>query len=310
MTLVGYAQQDASFTHYKFNQLYYNAGYAGISGATTFKLLHRSQWLGYSADFDKGGSQSSQMFSADVPLLAFNGGVGFTVITDKIGPMRNTSTQLSLSKHAKIGKGKLGLGLQASGNFVQFGLYDYRPPQEGTLDTDPSIPKDRDLTSAFDLAGGAWYESKEFFVGLGVNKLMNNNFNYTSLEDEGGFVKHFYLMGGYNFEVSYDLVLTPTLLIKSSNFSERGTQFDLGAIATYKNDMWGGLNFRQGESIGVLLGKNLSKDQKLKLGYSLDMTIKGLAGKKFTSHEIMLTYALPNALTNLKPIIRTPRFRY
>ena len=137
---------------------------------------------------------------------------------------------------------------------------------------------------------------------------LDNEFDFNQIGD-GGYRKHYYLMAGYNIAASYDLIVTPTLLLKSS-FTNKGTQFEVGGIATYQEDMWGGLNFRQGEAISVLLGKSFMKDKQMKLGYSIDFTVKGNAAKNLTSHEIMLSYALPSALVNTRPIIRTPRFRY
>ena len=41
------AQQEAMFTHYSFNTLGVNPGYAGSRDALTVTGLHRSQWVSF-----------------------------------------------------------------------------------------------------------------------------------------------------------------------------------------------------------------------------------------------------------------------
>ena len=81
-------------------------------------------------------------------------------------------------------------------------------------------------------------------------------------------------------------------------------------MGTYKERMWGGLSFRQGDAMIALLGYSILKDNSLKLGYAFDYTIKARDAKSTTSHEIMLSYELPMLSAGGKKIIRTPRFRH
>jgi len=63
------AQQDAQFTQYMFNTIYYNPAYAGVEGVTRFSAIHRTQWLGFSTSFDgPGGNPQTQVISAVTPL--------------------------------------------------------------------------------------------------------------------------------------------------------------------------------------------------------------------------------------------------
>ncbi|MCT4582438.1 MAG: type IX secretion system membrane protein PorP/SprF, partial [Flavobacteriales bacterium] len=45
--IITFAQQDAMFTHYMFNTLAVNPGYAGSRDALTITGLHRSQWVSF-----------------------------------------------------------------------------------------------------------------------------------------------------------------------------------------------------------------------------------------------------------------------
>ena len=85
---------------------------------------------------------------------------------------------------------------------------------------------------------------------------------------------------------------------------------NLGAIAYFKDTMWGGLSFRQSEAAILMFGYSLLKDKSLKLGYGLDYVIQNQDAKQPTSHELMLTYELPVNPGSGKKVVRTPRYRH
>ena len=86
--------------------------------------------------------------------------------------------------------------------------------------------------------------------------------------------------------------------------------FDINGIVTLHEKYWIGGMYRYGDAVGLMAGVNLLKNNSLKLGYALDLTIVGLDAKKATSHELMLALVLPPILNLPKPIIRTPRYRF
>jgi hypothetical protein len=107
--------------------------------------------------------------------------------------------------------------------------------------------------------------------------------------------------------VNFDLKFHFSTLVQS-DFTK--TTINVGGLAYLKDIMWGGLSFRQGESVSLLLGYMLLKDKSLKMGYSLDYIIKDQAAKQPTSHEFMLIYELPANSGAGKKIVRTPRYRH
>ena len=60
------AQQDAMFTHYSFNTLGVNPGYAGSRSALTVTGLHRSQWVSFP------GAPNTQTLTLHSPLMNEN----------------------------------------------------------------------------------------------------------------------------------------------------------------------------------------------------------------------------------------------
>ena len=63
------AQQDPMFTHYMYNTLSINPGYAGSRDALTVTALHRSQWVGFD------GAPKTTCASVHGPILNKNIGL-------------------------------------------------------------------------------------------------------------------------------------------------------------------------------------------------------------------------------------------
>lgn len=320
------AQQDAQLTHHSFNHMYFNPAYAGMEQAPNLKMTYRNHYLGYQNDFDDNGAGNSTFLTADMPLLPIDGGLGLTIVNDVTPAVRNTSINLALSKHVVIGKGKLNIGLQGTYGNMLTGRVGWRPPQgEASIPLDNAIPNETRFSEGLiDMSGGLWYQSdykninKGFYVGLSSSNLLEAEYENTTI-GEGGSARHYYLAGGYNIEATYDLVITPNFLYKTdlgsaedvaAGKTKTAGQFELGAKAMYQETYWGGLNFRQGDNIGLLVGASFMDRKQLKVGYAIDFNAFGTLAKALTSHEVMVGYYLPKMVKMPKPIIRTPRYKF
>ncbi len=299
-----WAQQDAQFSQYMFNTLFYNPAYAGVEGVTKAQLTARTQWAGYSSSFDgSGGNPNTQLISLTSPILKLRSGFGLYVVNDKLGPLNNIEAQASYAYHLAIKDAKLSIGIKAGIYSQVIDRERYRP----NVDPDPIIAGGRDSQIRPDLGFGVYYRAEKYYAGVSVNHVLKSEFDFGVAESRNALEQHMILTGGYDYEVNYRLVITPSLLVKT-DFNTYS--FDLGAIATYNEKMWGGLAFRQSEAAIVLLGYSLLKDSSLKLGYAFDYVIKAQAAKEATSHEFLVSYTLPPVTAGGKKIIRTPRFRH
>src|SRR6185437_14128125 len=112
-----FAQQDAQWSQYMFNGLYYNPGYAGVEGVTRFTGIVRKQWLGYSPTAGYGGtSPQTVILSGSTPLPSegkYKHGAGIYLLNDQLGPVTANQVELSYAPHFKLGQGTLGVGLRA-----------------------------------------------------------------------------------------------------------------------------------------------------------------------------------------------------
>jgi len=295
------AQTDARFTHHYFNQLYFNPATSGTDGVARFQLLGRQQWLGYSED--DGTAPATGVLSASVPLLKYNMGVGGVLQYDKYAATNALNFQVSPSYHLALGSGKLsfGLGLGFSSNGKDGSKY------RANDQTDAAIPQSIN-SMKFDVGFGAFYKTQKYYVGISAQHLTEPAFDF-GVSKDNTLKRHYYLHGGYNFEVNPNLTLTPNAIVKST-FGEKGTtQAEAGLLATFSNKYWVGLNYADSEAASLLLGVNLLKDNSLRLGYAADLVVSGKEAKSASSHELMLAYSIPVTLKGPKPAIRTPRYR-
>ena len=299
-----FAQQDPQFSQYMFNNLYLTPAYAGVDGVTKMTALYRNQWTGYQASFDDGGAPTTQMVSFNTPIFKLRSGFGAYVMSDRQGAQNNLEIQASYAYHLGIKDSKLSFGIRL-GAFVQTLDYDqYRAIHEN----DPNIPGEGKASQMRpDMAFGIFYRSEKYYGGIGFNHLLKSEFDFGVPTQRNALENHLYFTGGYIHEVSFDLKLTPTFLVKTdlNEFS-----FELGLIGTYKDTMWAGLSFRESDAVILILGYSLLKDKSLRLGYAADFTIKDSSAKSVTSNELMLSYELPVNPGSGKKVVRTPRYRH
>ncbi len=303
LTIDAWAQQDPQFSQYMFNSFYYNPAAAGTDGVTKITALYRSQWLGYTATYGDGGPPVTQILSAHTPIAKLKGGVGAYIVNDNLGPLTNMEAQVSYAYYMKIKDAKLSLGVRAGiySQKIDFGIL------RATDQNDPLLANKTGKESQIqpDFAVGALYKKEKYFIGVGLNHLSEPSYDF-GLTQNNQLKKHIYVTGGYFYDLNFDIRLQFVTLIKS-DFTK--TQFDVGALAYFKDVMWGGLSFRQSEAAVLILGYSLLKDKSLKVGYSLDYIVKDQQAKQPTSHELMVSYSLPVSAA-AKKIIRTPRYRY
>ncbi|MCG8307392.1 MAG: type IX secretion system membrane protein PorP/SprF [Cytophagales bacterium] len=296
-------QQDPHFSQYMFNDLYNNPGYSGIMGVTNLSVLFRSQWTGYTGTFDEGGAPTSFIASFNTPIFRLRSGAGFYFVNDKLGPQNNIQFMASYAYHLGVGNGKLSFGLRAGIFGQSIDKDQYRPVRPD----DPLLAFGKESQYRPDMGVGIYYKAENYYGGISLNHILNTEFDFGTDELRSALENNMIINGGYKYELNYDIILTPSLLVKTDFVSY---SFDISMLGTYREKFWGGLSYRQSEAVVALLGVNLLKDKSLKLGYSFDYVIQAQRAKQATSHELLLSYNMPAVTGGGKKIIRTPRFRH
>ncbi len=299
------AQQDTQFSHYYFNQLFFNPATAGSENVTRFQALYRTQYTGYQSTYDEGGAPVSQVISANLPLKLIKSGIGLTFVNDKIGASIQRDLKLSYAYHIPIGGSQLAIG-------VNGGLYT-RGIDYGKLrardNNDPLLGTGIVSQSEFDFGAGAYLYNPGYSLGLSVNHINEPKFGLATKTATNALQRSAYLTGSMLFGVSYMVDISPMFIVSSNLSNMSLTTVSAGAIATYDNTYWVGGSYRIGDAATALLGANIFNGS-MRIGYAIDVIVNGAKAKSATTHEILLSYSLAPPRAGKKSIIRTPRYRY
>ena len=283
------AQQDPQFTMNMFNKLAVNPAFAGARNSICASILAREQWMGFE------GNPSTNVFNGDGAFKIkqkYNVGGGLTLIQDQIGPINSLNVKLSFAYHHRINQGVLAVGI-APGIFNQSITADWRT-SEGNFDgtEDPSIPNSDAGATNFDLGFGLYYYTRELYVGVSSTHLNQPEIT-DSPDDNSSYafnqVRHYYIMAGYNYAITPEIELQPSLFVKSDAVS---TQIDINVNALYNNLVWGGVTYRLEDAVALLAGLHVPKVPGLKVGMAYDYNISDLGDYNDGSLEFYLGYCM------------------
>jgi type IX secretion system PorP/SprF family membrane protein len=286
------AQQDPMYTHYMYNTLVVNPGYAGSRDALTITALHRSQWV------DFNGAPVVQTLTMHSPLKNDHYGLGLSISNDKIGPTHKTSVfgdfayRMNLTK-----KSKLALGLSAGVNIMQANLSSLKLDDQ----VDPSFQNNNAGSVTPNFGFGLYYSRERFYVGLSVPNIVQNRYSIDNAS-LGNEQIHYYFIAGALFNLSKNLAFKPTTLVKMTPAAP--IQGDFTGTFIMAKKLSAGLMFRTGDALGVLVGYNIT--EQLFIGYSYDWSYGMRTGRyNQGSHEIVLRY---DFLVFAKKQIHSPRY--
>jgi type IX secretion system PorP/SprF family membrane protein len=287
----GYAQQEAQYTHYMYNTININPAYAGSRGVLSVFGLHRTQWVGLD------GAPTTNSFSINTPIQNSRIGIGVSFVNDKIGAseQNNISGDFSYTIPVSLDY-KLSFGLKASANLLNV---DYTKLDRYDL-SDPKFQNNIDNVFSPNIGAGVYFHSDKLYVGFSVpNFLPLRRFDdVVSSAVENSL--HYYLIGGYVFDLSPSLKLKPTFMTKM--VSGAPLQLDLSANALIQDKLTVGLAWRWDAAITAMAGFQLSDG--LFVGYSYDFETTSLSNYNSGSHEVFLRFEL----LNIQKRIITPRF--
>ncbi len=283
--LSAFAQQDPQFTHNMFNQMAVNPGFAGSQGMLSAGMINRQQWMGFE------GNPKTTLFSVHTPVKPFDipSGAGLVFVDDRLGFEKNMSFYGNYAYRLDLGKGKLGIGLNVgllsralNGKWFIPDSDNHTPATQ-----DPSIPDEQVTSMTFDMGLGVFYNTDAFYAGLSTTHLLEPNVDFGS----GAMMKmrrHYYGTAGYLFKLANPVFeIQPSLFAKSDGAS---FQLDVNVLVLYNKRFWGGVSYRLGDAVAVMVGTELANG--IRAGISYDFTTSAIGSYSNGSVEFMLGYNL------------------
>ncbi|MFP9100935.1 type IX secretion system membrane protein PorP/SprF, partial [Flavobacterium sp. RHBU_24] len=291
------AQQDPHYTQYMYNMNVINPAYAGSKENLAFGLLYRKQWV------DVDGAPETGTFSGHSPV-GKNVGLGLSAITDKIGPVNETNVYADFSYTLNLGgEHRLALGLKAGATFHKVGLFDDIGNGYVPDDNDPAFSQNINNTY-FNIGSGVFYYTNNYYVAFSVpNMLKSKHLDFRDVNGEqqfGSEVSHYFLTGGYVFQVNDNFKLKPSFMVKSAFGVDPSIDGSLNALFFEKFEI--GATYRLDDSWGGMV--NYAITPNLRIGYAYDHIVSDLKVTTPASHEVMLLFDLNFP----KKVSRSPRY--
>lgn len=273
--IVSFAQQDAQYNLYQFNQLVLNPATAGSRNVLSSTLQYREQWTGIK------GAPSTASLVVQMPFQKKKIGVGIEILSNKQGPQRTSAFLFSYAYRLRFLKGKLSFGLR-------MGVYNY------VINWDEVNYKDRNdayitgnrsskITGTGDF--GMYYYTRTFYWGLSSNHLNRGKILDSDLDGSTRQAMHTFMTVSKAFEMN-NLVVNPSLLIRYANNAPPSVDLSLSVLM--KECLWLGASYKH--TYGVALFSQFLINEKLKVGYSYDMGFNKIGTAGRGSHEIILEY--------------------
>lgn len=280
------AQQEAQFSQYMFNRMYYNPAYAGSSGSICASAMYRNQWMGLRLDapapgYKSGSAPVDYLFSFDFPVKILHGGLGATIISDQIGYHNSINVNVDYAFRIYWGPGNLAAavelnlynttldGSQLIGSSAQTGVPS--SPVDPSS-TDPLVAASEESDFLADMSTGLYYQIPgSMYLGISVKNLLGSKsdvLNYAT-------ARSVYMMGGYEYTLPFNpsFRLKPSTLIKTADFAT--FQADVSCLLSYQNAVWGGMSYRIRDAFAFMGGINW---KKLQIGAAYDLTTSRIGG--------------------------------
>jgi type IX secretion system PorP/SprF family membrane protein len=288
-----FAQQDPQFTHYMYNTLSVNPGYAGSRGVLNVSALHRQQWIGLD------GAPTTQTIFIHSPLKNRKMGLGFSVVNDRIGPLNQTFFYGDYSYTVRLTELlKLSFGVKAGVNWFQ--------PKINTLYTidanDPAfIGSTLQSSIKPNIGAGLYLHHDMWYVGASAPRLAQNSFKLgDSASNVVKELRHVFFIAGAVFPINEGLKLKPTTMVKLVKNAPISIDATVEALIRDKFSL--GVGMRLKDSFYGMVGYQFSS--QFRAGLSYDYSSTKLKNVNNGTVELMLSYDFMNKQDKL----RSPRY--
>jgi type IX secretion system PorP/SprF family membrane protein len=286
------AQQDPHYTQYMYNMSVMNPAYAGSKEAVSGGVLYRKQWV------EIEDAPTTGTFFIHSPV-GRNVGLGLSVISDKIGPVEENNFYADFSYTLNLGgEHRLAFGLKAGFTMHKIDFNTIYPtlPDLG----DDVFSNGNPNETFLNIGSGLFYYTDKYYVAFSVPNMLKSKYLDFDGREYGTEELHYFLTGGYVFDINPNLKFKPFAMIKSS--LNAPTSVDLSTNFLLYDKLELGATYRLEDSFGAMV--NFAVTPSLRIGYAYDHIVSDLNVVTPASHEVMLLFDLNFP----KKVSRSPRY--
>jgi len=290
-SLAATAQQEPHYTQYMYNMGVVNPAYMiNEPGIVQVGSLYRAQWVGLD-----GAPKTANIFG-NIPLNE-QVEIGINYTNDQIGDVATQNIfNVNFAYKIKLNYDtNLSFGLKMGVDNVNLDF------SQTNVSTDAAFQNQQQTSLA--IGAGAFLFKEKYYVGFSSPNLIPYKVDVES-EDSVLYREkaHFYLMGGYVFNVHPQVKLKPSAVTKIVFGAPITTDVSLNALYDDRFEL--GLSYRVEDAVSVLAGFNVTPD--LRIGYAYDFGTSRLRDYSSGSHEIVMTYVFD--IVGLSRRYASPRF--
>lgn len=288
--------QDFQFSQFYAAPLYLNPAFAGTDSCARFGFNYRDQWP------NMPGTDIDYNLAYDQYVNFLHGGFGVSVWKEDVGSGTLKTSNISLGCSCQINVTNdftINAGIQ--GAYMQNSI-DWSKITYGDVISNfglvfaPNLQLQyKSSINYFDLSAGALGYTNEFYGGVAITHLNQPDISYTDVK----FPMPMKITGNLGAMIPLDdskkTLLSPNLICI---FQQSFQQFNFGLDilhGLFTGGFWYRFSPTNGDAMVGLLG---IKYKRLKVAYSYDITISGLANYSGGAHEISLGFLFNSKKNN------------
>ncbi len=316
--VLAFGQQEFQPSQYLQNIYVLNPAASGLTDYVDVNLSYRQQWAGFNGApqtyyitgnslIGKGGMGGNKMFALRVsdPYLSLdnkevsvdnNGAavnrtlrhaVGASFMVDQAGAFRKNTGAITYAVHVPLTE-KLNLSAGVKGSLNNFVFDQNQAKMKNPDQVYNNYISGNTSTNFVDANIGLMLYSDKFYAGYSTGNLFQNTIKFGDIETKSNLTMHHYITAAYRLELSENVGLTPSTLIKAT--SGAPVSFDATAKLDIQRKFWLGLSVRPQDAFVTFLGVRVNN--LFNIGYSYDYTLSNLANVSNGSHEFVLNIML------------------
>jgi type IX secretion system PorP/SprF family membrane protein len=279
------SQTVQQYTMYNQNHYLINPAAAGNENFADIRSGYRQQWSGSKdapstyylsghtvlnrpKNHERSAMRISETWRKPARRSMVKHAVGGLVNVSTFGAFNGLDASGSYALHLPINREvHISFGVSAGINSFSFDerkatvLYSNDPIYDTYATSDRS--------TKFNANTGVYIYSDKFFAGYSAQQLIRNEIGLSNIKLVTGgerFDLHHMLLGGYNFDLTNDTRLTPSVLLKQVGYNI--LIYDVNTFVTYKQFLSLGAGYRSTGAVSAMF--SLQINNLIKIGYSYD----------------------------------------
>jgi len=286
LTTATKAQTATPMAQYAGNQLIYNPAFAGAHDLFSANLSFKTLWVGMP------NSPQLISFNMHAPFIDQRNALGFIFQRETFGPQFVNLFNLTYAYNFRVGgESFLSLGIQGGlfNTVTDWTLVDrIRHPEDPLYGAG-----DRWVSNRFDMGFGAYFQARDFYIGLSARHLTAPRFDAIEVDGEdfhSRIRRQFFFMGGYNFILGNEFDLRPRVLLRHKQ--DVPFTVSAGVDLVYMQRFLVGLNIMTGLPT-LTFAASAEVIDGLRIGYAFDLNFGTLGPFQRGSHEIFISFFMP-----------------